>query len=620
MSRDIAIQRLRWALALGLGFITLVVIAAQLVVAQMPAATAIDVRVVHLASNQRTLCQEITKNAVLIHEAASIPEADARRGLDVALSDFARSHHALRHGDPDLGLPGAHAGPVAELFGSLDRWTRDVSATGEALLREPAGSETARRLLAVLHDAERKFIPSMSAIVDAYEQETALRVRRFRDRETLILLVTFMSLVGIALGGIGPVLRGVESEMHRRRIAESELRDTSEELRHAAHAAEAASRAKARFLASMSHEMRTPLNGIVGMAQVLEQSELSPDQRSELDVIQSSSQALLSLISDVLDLAKIEAGRLDLEEVDFGLPELAHETLRIIGPNAKAKSIEVIAEIDDETPARVCGDPTRLRQVLLNLLSNAVKFTADGSVTLRVRPVPADEPGHHRVAFEIVDTGIGIDPSQKGRLFAPFTQIDDSTTRRYGGTGLGLAISRQLVECMGGTLDFDSLPGEGTTFVFEIDVYEARSCALPIRSDARGESDTTPALSILLVDDIKVNRLVARKLLEKLGHTVEEAGDGLEAVQAVEARSFDVVLMDLQMPNLDGVGATRRIRALGGDRARTPIVALTANALAGDREKTLAAGLDDYLAKPIARDGLIEVLRRVTEGRVAPLA
>lgn len=618
MSHDTAISRLRWALGLGLAFITVVVIAAQLVVAQMPAATAIDVRVVRLASNQRALCQEIAKNAVSIHEGSTVVEAEARQALDAALSDFARYDHALRHGDQDLGLPGAESGPAADLFASLDRWTRDVSATGEALLREPTGSDYAHRLLTVLFEAERAFVPHMGSIVEAYEQETTLRVRRFRDRETLILIATFMSLAGIALGGIRPVLQGVESEMRRRLAAESRLREKAEELRQTAHAAEAASRAKARFLASMSHEMRTPLNGIVGMAQVLEQSRLSDEQRADLDVIQSSSQALLSLISDVLDLAKVEAGRLQLEEIDFELPGLAREALSIVGPSAATKSIELVTEIDETTPRRVCGDPTRLRQVLLNMLSNAVKFTADGSVTLRLRPAAAQGANGHRVVFEIEDTGIGIDPAQKQRLFSPFTQVDDSTTRRYGGTGLGLAISRQLVECMGGTLDFESQPGKGTTFIFEVDLLDARTCDLSSRQNPSGHEEVHGKLSVLVVDDMQVNRLVTRKLLAKLGHSVDEAADGIEAVSAVAKQPYDVVLMDLQMPNLDGIGATRQIRALGGEKARIPIVALTANALAGDREDILAAGLDEYLSKPIARDRLIEVLAVVTEGRAMP--
>lgn len=612
MSRDIAIQRLRRTAFLALGFITLVVIAAQGIVSRAPTDSAVDVRIVNLAGRQRTLSQRITKCCLMIHEGSIASKARAREDLDTALGEFARAQHALRHGDPELGLPENDAPEVVAAFGDVDRFFRDITAAGEALLSEPAGSTNARQLLATLVAAEREFLPRMELIIAELEDQTLARVRNFRDLETLILVVTFISLVAIAVWVIRPTIRSVEEEMQLRQAAEDRLRSQAEDLREAARVAEAAVEAKARFLASMSHEMRTPLNGIIGMAQVMEDSDLDTAQRKDLEVIQSSSHALLSLISDILDLAKIESGRLEYESIDFDLRDLTEQTLRITEPGAVSKGIETRLTIDSEVPQRLNGDPTRIRQVLLNLLSNAVKFTEAGGVLLRVEQKGCDREGRCALRFEVVDTGVGIAADQRDRVFRAFTQADESTTRRFGGTGLGLAISRQLVEGMGGVLDFDSEPGQGTTFHFTLQLgksLEAEGEGVPV---VPGSETVAPALSILLVDDLQVNRLVARRMLEKMGHRVEEAEDGLEAVAAVETHDYDVVLMDLQMPRLDGIGATSKIRAIEGDRARTPIVALTADALAGDRERILASGLDDYLSKPLARARLTEVLARIS--------
>ncbi len=615
---DHSIPRLRLALRFGLSFIALVVIAAQLIAVKVPADSVVYVHIVNLASRQRMLCQRITKTALMIHDGSAAPKGQAREELDSALGEFARTHHALRHGDPEIGLPGKNSTPIKARFEDIDRWFRDVSSAGEGLLAEAEASPNARRLLGVLLEAEPQFISRMEAIVGAYEQETAAGLKNFRNLENVILTVTFLSLVGIALGVIGPMIRNVASEMQSRQKAEAKLREQAEELRRTASAAEAAMRAKARFLASMSHEMRTPLNGVVGMAQVMEETDLSEEQRASLDVIQSSSQVLLALISDVLDLAKIEADRLELESVDFDLHDLVEQTLRIVEPAVKSQDLEIYSEISSGTPRQVVGDPTRVEQVLLNLLSNAVKFTSDGHVVLRATSREGNSSERSTVRFEVTDTGIGIGPDQKARIFQPFTQADESTTRRFGGTGLGLAISCHLVERMGGVLDVDSKPGEGSTFHFEIEFEVAEQNKATPEPTVMATLEDIPPLSLLLVDDVALNRLVARKMLEIHGHHVDEVEDGLEAVAAVEKTAYDVVLMDLEMPRLDGLKATARIRELDSDRALTPIIALTANGLAGDRERVLSAGFDDYLSKPIKRSSLVKALARVTADRLTP--
>lgn len=620
MSRDFAIQRLRRTFVFGLAVITCVVIAAQVVVGRAPSNSAVDVHVMNLAGRQCALAHRIVKSALSIHDGSTVDPDRARADLDGALGEFARSHHALRHGDPDYGLPAPGSDELVAAFGEVAPGFRDLLSSGEALLAESKGSPAAPRLLDVLIAAEGDFVPMMERVVSIYENDAAARVREFHRLETIIIAATFFSLLGIALGVILPVLRGVETEIEGRTRAEERLRDQTVQLRRAADAAETAARAKSRFLASMSHEMRTPLNGIVGMAQVLEDSDLAGEQRANLEVIQDSSRALLALISDVLDLAKIDADRLEFEAVAFDLHELVHQTVGIVEASVRTKGLDLRVERDDAVPRVVTGDPTRLRQVLLNLLANAVKFTERGHVALQVRAFPGTQTDAPAIRFAIEDTGIGIHPAQVERLFEPFTQVDDSTTRRFGGTGLGLAISHRLVAGMGGRLEADSALGEGSTFHFTLPLPIGRAARTADASPATGVSpapEIARGLSILLVDDIAVNRLVARKLLEKLGHTVTEVKDGIEAVEAVASGAYDLVLMDLEMPRLDGFGATSRIRALDGDRARTPIVALTANALSGDRERTLAAGLDDYLAKPLSRTDLVRVLGAVPRREVA---
>jgi two-component system sensor histidine kinase/response regulator len=392
--------------------------------------------------------------------------------------------------------------------------------------------------------------------------------------------------------------------------------DVTERKRAMAAELEAA-RIKSDFLANMSHELRTPLNGVLGMAHLLGGTDLTPDQREYVDALAASGEALLAVIGHVLDFSKLDARRLELDPTDFSLHRLVQESCLIVAEGARTKGLGLRHTIDPAVPAAVHGDRARLRQILLNLLSNAVKFTAEGEIVVTVG---LEESG--RVRFAVADTGIGIAPQSIPRLFAPFAQADQSTTRQYGGTGLGLAISRELAELMGGEIGAAAGDERGSVFWFSARLAPAAgpidtAVALPAgRSGAGPDAREVPgdAPLVLVAEDNEVNQMVAGTMLTQRGLQIEVAANGVEAVARCSSRCYAAIFMDCQMPELDGYDATRRIRAAGANTA-TPIIAMTAHSLSGGRERCIAAGMDDYLTKPIRPADIDAVLVRWLPGR-----
>jgi signal transduction histidine kinase/CheY-like chemotaxis protein len=515
---------------------------------------------------------------------------DRTRELSVALLDLRLSEQRLQ----------SYVSTASDWYWESDKDLRFTQVTAQVLEHkiEPRGLIGLDRLTE--DDAENEVAQRCQALA-SHQTFRDLRYDYGGDRGLLTLSLSGVSIFGPDGSFLG--YRGSARDITLQLQVDARQRQ-------ARWTAEQANRAKSNFLATMSHEIRTPMNGVLGMVQTLRDTALDDEQRRMCDVIYRSGNLLHQILNDILDYSKLEAGKITLESISSSLAEIVESVAELMRGTAEASGLTIEVEMTNGVPAPVMIDPTRLRQVLFNLVSNAIKFSEQGVVSIRLRAVSAG-PDRLAITLAISDQGIGISSEAQRRLFTRFSQADSSTTRRYGGTGLGLAITMELVTLMGGTISVFSKPGQGATFIVKMTVPIAEPAAeaptVPTRSEPPANARI---LDILVAEDNTINQEVIHGLLR--GHRLTMVDDGAQAVEAVQTGRFDLVLMDVMMPILNGLEATAAIRALATPAATVPIIALTANSMSGDRELYLGAGMNDYISKPIEREKLFEVIQIVT--------
>jgi signal transduction histidine kinase/DNA-binding NarL/FixJ family response regulator len=608
----------------ALSAVALLSVGGQFVVQTRLERQSADATIVNIAGRQRMMSQRLAKCALAVAAAPTDSER-ARRAAEIRelLPVWRRCHVALQNGDADLEIPFIDDPQAAVMFGEIDPSFQAIYGGASNLLALlEANRPVSRPAVDAILARESEFLHGMDRIVSYYEMEAQKRVARLRSVESIFLALTLTVLLLEGALVFRPVTRRIRESF-------AALRRAHEELRLAKNAAEAANQAKSRFLANVSHELRTPLHAVLGGVELLEETPLDARAREYAEMIGDAAQAQLGLVNDLLDLATIEAGKAELRPRLFSLPAMVERTCAMLRPMAAARGLTLRCLIDEAVPAAVEGDELRLRQVLVNLINNAIKFTDVGTIDCRVvisgAPVPpaacppllrlADAPSMPiaegelvRVRFEVADTGIGIGESDRQHIFDRFTQIDDSSARRRGGAGLGLAICAQWVERMGGRIEVAGRIGEGSRFSFEL--------LLPVGTAEAPAADRGPRarparkLRILLADDAPAGRLIVAELLRHAGHEVVAVADGREAVEAVTQGGFDAALVDVQMPELDGLGAVASIRRLerAENRRRLPIAALTADVLPRDSRPLEEAGFDAKLTKPISAAALLAAI------------
>lgn len=533
--------------------------------------------------------------------------------------------------DTRADLSNAASGHANRLQEKIDALTADLAAVRNDLSAKTIGDLDSASVNGDLFWSARDIVRNLGVLAgaqkidewgnreirnqnDLFAQPLLIRARTALDRERAFVehrSDTFLSYAGLALIAVlGLVALWIFRPM------EKAIRKAFAESAESLFQAEAADRAKSEFLANMSHEIRSPMNGVIGMVNFLLETHLTNEQREFASFIKVSADALLFIINDILDFSKIEAGKMTLERVEFDLREIVESTIGMLGLQAPAKGLALTYSLEPGACTRLLGDPTRLRQILLNLLSNAIKFTSEGKIWLEIVSLKESDT-EAQLRFLVHDTGIGISKADQKKLFQSFTQADSSTARKYGGSGLGLAISRKLVELMGGVMEVTSKPGEGSTFSFTLPLAKQKDSPPsdpPPVADFEDSGDTQPAatldgaknIRVLLAEDGKINQLVAARLLQQLGYAVDIANNGLEAVAACRKNPYQIILMDIQMPEMDGYEATRLIREFEAEQNLLPaqIIAITASTMVGDREQCLAAGMNDYTTKPVTKQAL----------------
>jgi PAS domain S-box-containing protein len=546
-----------------------------------------------LSTHLRVVFNPITDKGVCTGVIATLEDIGERKRAEEALRESEARFRNLFEQVPSVAVQGY------DMTGTTIYW----NAASEALYGYTAQEAVGRNLVNLIIPPEiRDFVRrDMRSMAETGEPIAAGELTLMRKDGSRVLV--FSSHVIVTKPDSPPELFCLDVDLSARQAAE-------EALLRAKEAAEAASQAKSEFLANMSHEIRTPINGVMGMLQLLETTALDGEQSQYVRLATGSVDRLSRLLGDILDLSRIEAGKMDIRQAEFDLGEVAESVTALFTPTAKAKGVALGCRMDPALPTRLVGDETRVRQILFNLVGNALKFTVEGRVDMVMEPADADGRHGLAVAFTVTDTGIGIPSDRLREIFEPFRQVENSYTRTYQGAGLGLAIVHRLVRLMDGSIDVESEPGRGTTMRVVLPFGQPTASRAGGTPEAPGD---LPRLRILLVEDDPSNQFPVQVILSRAGHEVALAEDGAKAVEILETRDFDCVLMDIQMPVMDGVQATQAIRrseSLRGQR-RVPVIAMTAYAMTGDREKFLAAGMDAYIAKPVVVAELVRAIAGV---------
>jgi signal transduction histidine kinase/CheY-like chemotaxis protein len=614
------IHRIKWLYALALGFVALTLIASSVLLQRAIDLDKSDSRVINLSGRQRMLSQRLAKCVLAMGREGEARErgryvAELRR----ALADWTVVQAGLQHGDPALGLPARGNSPaVQELFARIAPHFERMVAAAQALSQAADADALTPQLLRetggrMLSDAAA-FLPLMDDITFHFDAEASRRVLFLQRLELvvlccglLVLLLEYLFVFRPTVGQMTGMLASLAGQSEQLRLSNDKLRQSLEETTRLAGLAKAADQAKSEFLARMSHEIRTPLNAVIGMSHLALKTELTPKQEDYLNKIRVAGDTLLGVINDILDYSRIEAGALHIERVPFDLETVLGNVVGIMSLGAAEKQLEFLLSVGEDVPSALVGDPLRLGQVLLNLVGNAVKFTESGEVLLAVRLEAKSETGV-RLRFSVRDTGIGLSPEQKEKLFRPFSQADGSISRRYGGTGLGLSISSRLVALMGGTLDVASALGKGCEFFFCLDLPLAGAD----KAQALAPDAGLVGLGVLVVDDNASSRQILGEALLSLRFAVTMAESGEEALRLLVRRDSDirVVLLDWKMPDMDGTECARRIRAL--NLLHPPaVVMVTAYGREEVRREAENVGVDAFLLKPVGRSVLFDAIATV---------
>ena len=555
--------------------------------------------IINVAGRQRMLSQRIAKS---VERATSLPTTRARPHAEEAreaISQWRDAHALLRDGN-EVHDP-LRSPEIDAVYDTAGKHQRALIDAANRALDDSVGDAERARARADIMTSERLFLQSMEELVGLFQHESEAQFFTYIGLAAALLASTILGLLGQLVFLVRPLTWRIKDK-------QTLLEEQNTELTHAKERAEQSARATNAFLANMSHELRTPLNAVIGLSELLGMSRLNPTQQDHVSTIHVASKTLLALIADILDYTKIEATGVELHPSSVNPHELLEGCLRLTQKQADEKDLELELKCGEDLSQMIHADEVRLRQVIINLVTNAIKFTPSGAVTLSARITPSDEGD--RLVISVTDTGIGIRDDQRAVLFESFKQVDNSSTREHGGVGLGLAISKVLVEAMGGHIDVESVLGQGTTFEVNIPHTPVRASTDLEKLDDHEPDIELHEHKVLLAEDNPINRKVALALLKTFDVSCDVANDGEEALSMALDNHYDIILMDIHMPKLNGQDVTAALREQLDAHSHPYVIAITANAMPGDRQRLLDSGFDDYVAKPMTRGLLGDALER----------